>query len=57
MIDGRNLFDQPLRNNLKTYDNIRKIATDERDNYSTACLLDYNYFNKYYEVIAIDLCK
>ena len=26
VIDGRNLFDQPVKNNLKTYDNIRKIA-------------------------------
>ena len=27
MIDGRNFFDQPIKNDLKTYDNIRKIAT------------------------------
>ena len=25
MIDGRNVFDQPIKNDLKTYDNIRKI--------------------------------
>ena len=25
MIDGRNVFDQRIKNNLKTYDNIRKI--------------------------------
>ena len=27
MIGGQNCFDQPIRNNLITYDNIRKIAT------------------------------
>ena len=27
MVDRRNLFDQPIKNNLKTNDNIRKIAT------------------------------
>ena len=27
MIDGQNLFDQPVRDNLITYDNIQKIAT------------------------------
>ena len=27
MIDGQNFFDQAIRNNLITYDNIRKIAT------------------------------
>ena len=27
MIDGRNLYDKPIRNDLKTYDNIRKFVT------------------------------
>ena len=31
MIDGRNLFDQPVTNNSITYNNIRKIATDQGD--------------------------
>ena len=26
MIDGKNVFDQPVKNDLGTYDNIRKIA-------------------------------
>ena len=30
---------------MKTYDNIQKIATGQGDNYTTGCLLDYNYFN------------
>ena len=38
-----------------TYDNIRKIATGQGDGYTTGCLLDYPCFNKYYELIAIDL--
>ena len=32
MIDGRNLFDQPIGNDLKTYDNIRKIAAGPGNN-------------------------
>ena len=57
MIDGRNFFDQPIKNDLKTYDNIRKIATGQGDDYTTGCLLDYPYFKKYYKLIAIDLSK
>ena len=57
MIDGKNVFDQPVRNDLITYDNIRKIATGQGDNYTTGCLLDYNYFKKYYKMIAIYLSK
>ena len=32
MIDGQIFFDQPVRNNLITYDNIRKIATGQGNN-------------------------
>ena len=56
MIDGRNFFDQPIKNDLKTY-NIGKIATSEDDDYTTGCLLDYPYFKNYYKLIAIDLSK
>ena len=57
MIDGRNFFDQPIKNDLKTYDNIRKIATGQGDDCTIGCLLDYPYFKKYYKLIAIDLSK
>ena len=45
MTDGKNVFDQPLNNSFKTYDNIRKVATGQGDDYTTGCLLDYIYFN------------
>ena len=57
MIDGRNNFDQPVKNDLRTYDNIRKTAIGQGDDYSTGCLLDYTYFKKYYKLIAIDSSK
>ena len=57
MIDGKNFFDQPLKNDKVTYDNIRKIATGQWDDYTTGCLLDYIYFKKFYKMIAIDLSK
>ena len=43
-IDGKNFFDQPINNHFKTYENIRKIATGQGDDYTTGCLLDYSYF-------------
>ena len=54
MIDGKNFFDQLLKNDLTTYDVIQKIATGQGDDYSTGCLLDYPYFREYYKLIAID---
>ena len=55
MIDGRNFFNQPINNGIKTYDKIRKIATGQGDDYTTGCLLDYCYFKDHYKMIAIDL--
>ena len=57
MIDGQNFFDQPVKNDLTTYENIWKIETGQRDDYRTGCLLDYSYFKNCYKIIAIDLCK
>ena len=31
-----------------------KSATIQEDYYITGCLLDYNYFEKYYKMIAIN---
>ena len=57
MIDEKNLFDQPVKNDKVTYKNIRKIATGQGYDYTTSCLLDYTYFKKYYKMIAVDFSK
>ena len=57
MINGENFFDQPIKNRGVTYDNIRKIATGQGDDYATGCLLDYPYFTDTYKMIAVDLSK
>ena len=57
MIDGKNFFDQPIKNDKITYNNNRKIATGQGDDYLTGCLLEYASFKNYYEMIAIDLSK
>ena len=41
MINGGNLFNEPIKNNKVTYENIRKTATGQEDDYTTGCLLDY----------------
>ena len=57
MIDGKNFFNQPVKNNKVTYENIRKIAIGQGDDYTTGCLLDYIYFKNYYKMIVVDLSK
>ena len=57
LIDGRNFFDQPVNYQIKKSDEIRKTATGQRDDYTTGCLLDYQYFKDHYQLIAVDLSK
>ena len=57
MINGRNFFDQPIKDDFKTFDDMRKISTGQGDYYTVGCLLDYPYFKKCYKLIAIDLSK
>ena len=40
MIDGRNLFDQPINKDIKTYENIRKTATGQGDDYTTGSFIN-----------------
>ena len=46
-IDGRNFYDQPVNDSIKQYDEIRKIWARQGDDYTTGCLLDFDYFEKY----------
>ena len=57
MIDEQFFFDELVKTNLKIYDNIWKIAIGQGNDYMTSCLLDYNHFNQYYKVLAIDSRK
>ena len=57
LIDGRNFYDQPINDQIKKYDEIRKIATEKGDDYTTGCLIDYQYFKDHYHLIAVDLSK
>ena len=46
LIDGRNFYDQPINDQIKKYDKIKKIATGKGDNYTARCLLDYQYLQR-----------
>ena len=53
MIDRKHFFNQLVKNNKITYENIRKITTAQGDNYTTGCLLDYIFFKENYKMIAV----
>ena len=57
LINGKKFYDQPINDQIKKYDEIRKIATGKGDDYTTGFLLDYQYFKDHYQLIVVDLSK
>ena len=57
LIYVRNFYDQPINDEIKKYDEIRKIATGIGDDYTTDFLIDYQYFKDHYQLIAVNLYK
>ena len=56
-INRRNFYDQPINDSIKQFDEVRKIPTGKDDDYTIDCLLDFNYFEKFFKIIAADLSK
>ena len=46
MIDGRNIFDQHVKTDIRIYEKIRKVTTGQRDNYTTGYLFWLSLFQK-----------
>ena len=55
IINGKNFYDQSIDSNIKRYEEIRKLTTGQGEDYTTGCLLDYEYVKKHYRLIAVDL--
>ena len=60
--DGRNCYDQLINNQkandlIKQYDELREVSTGQGDDYTSGCLLDFDYFKTNYRLIAADVSK
>ena len=55
MNNWKNLFDQPVDSDIKRYEEIRNLATGQGEDYTTGCLVDYEYIKNHYILIAANL--
>ena len=55
LIDGRKFYDQPISDEIRKYDELRKVTAGQGDDFTTGCLLDYKYFKNHYLIIACNL--
>ena len=49
--------DQALGSYIKRYEEIRKLTTEQGEDYTTGCLLNYDRIKNPYRLIAVDLSR
>ena len=54
IINGKNFYDQPIDSDIKRYKEIRQLTTVKVEDYTTWCLLDYEYTKDHYRSIEVD---
>ena len=57
IIDGRNFYDNPIESDIEKYRELKKVMIGKGEDYTTESLLDFNYFDKHYKLVAVDLSK
>ena len=57
IIDGRNFYDNPIESDIEKYRELKKVMIGKGEDYTTGSLLDSNYFDKHYKLVAVDLSK
>ena len=57
IIDGRNFYDNPVESDIEKYRELKKVMTGKGEDYTTGSLFGFNYFDKHYKLVAVDLSK
>ena len=57
IIGGRNLYDNPIEGDIEKYRELKKVIIGKGKYYIIGYLLDFNYFDKHYKLVDVDLSK
>ena len=57
IIDGRNFYDNPIESDIEKDRELKQIMIGKGEDYTAGSLLDFNYFEKHYKLVAVDLSK
>ena len=53
----RKTFMTKQLSHIKWYEEIRKLTTGQGEDYTTGCLLDYDYIKNHYKLVTVDLSR
>ena len=57
IIDGRNIYDNPIESDIEKYRELTKVMIGKREDNTTGSLFGFHYFDKNYKLVAVDLSK
>ena len=57
IIDGRNFYDNPIESDIEKYRELKKVMIGKGEDNTAGSLIDFNYFDKHYKLVAVDLSK
>ena len=57
IIDRRNFYDNPIESDMEKYRELKKVMIGKGEDNTTGSLFDFNYFDKHYKLVAVDLSK
>ena len=52
---GKNSYIQAIDSDTKRYEEFKKLPIGQGEDYTTGCVLDYDYIKNHYTSIAVDL--
>ena len=55
IIDGRKFYDNPIESDIEKYRELKKAMIGKGEDYTTGSLLDFNYFDKHYKLVFVNL--
>ena len=57
IIDGRNFYDNPIESDIQKYRELKNVMIGNGEDNTSGSLFDFNYFDKHYKLVAVDLSK
>ena len=57
IINRINFYEQATDSDIKSYKEIKRLTTGQGEDYSTGCLLNYDFIKNHYRLMAVDLSR
>ena len=57
IINAKNFYDQAVDPDIKQFKEIKKLSREKGEDYTTRCLLDYEYIKIHYRLVEVDLSR